>query len=550
MIGFFPTPYADELLYSACARFSKRVSYPNRQKVMRELFGSKAFSAIVDFPTRLESLLATFPPHNYTTDGLISKNTLFPFYEPFISIERAEQVRGEMKFSSENHIRMRLAVNVPQAKSPEYLRFCPLCVEEDRRTCGETFWHRIHQLAGILVCAKHNCFLQNSVVRWERESAAGFHCAEESLNMQPPRYLCDNDSEHKLFLYLARNAEWLLTRESLCLEEGALRARYYNLLLERGYAYYNGRTRNNKLFDGFNGHFTPRILETLGCVVQSAQTGWLAKFSDKQKANVIHHPIRHLLVMNFLNLTAEEFFTAFVEYKPFGDGPYPCLNNASDHHGQLSIPHCEIFDNISKDKNKSGRPLGVFTCGCGFTYQRVGPDKSEKERLTYSLVREYGKVWENRLEQLWMDLSISAAQIARILKVSDLLVVRHAIRLNLPMNKPNSRSVEGYSRYRNPNKSFSDLTAQYRRGWLKVVKDNPKLTRQKLMNTANFLYLWLRRNDSKWFEKHLPEAQKLPRVTEHIDWRSIDEELSVDVERTCQEILVRPILFKEFVLPR
>lgn len=537
MIGFFPTPYPDELLYSACARYGKRVNYPNRQTTMRELFGSKGLSAVVDFPNRLENLLASFPPHNYTTNEVIGKNTLFPFYEPFVSVERVEQVRGEMKFSKENHIRMRLAVNIQQVKSPEYLRFCPLCVENDRRTYGETFWHRIHQLAGVLVCARHNCFLQNSVVRWERESAAMFHCAEGSLNMQPPRYLCNDDSEHQLFLYLARNAEWLLTQKNLCLEEGALRERYYNLLLERRYAYYNSRIRNSKLFDTFNEHFTLRTLENLGCVVESAQRGWLAKFTEKQKVSVVHHPIRHLLVMNFLNLTAEEFFNAFVEHKPFGDGPYPCLNKASDHYGQLSIPHCEVLSNRSKDKNKSGRPLGVFSCDCGFTYQRIGPDKLEEDRLAYNSVREYGKVWENELEQLWMDLSISAAQIARILEVSDLLVVRHAIRLNLPMNESNSRNVQGYTRYRNPNKPFSDLLAQYRQKWIQAIKDNPKLTRQELINTANFFYLWLRRNDSEWFEQHLPEVQKLPKNIEHADWRKIDEDLSSDVERTCQEIL-------------
>lgn len=440
---------------------------------------------------------------------MISKNTLFPFYEPFLNIERSEQIRGEIKFSNENHIRTRLAINVPQVKSSEYLRFCPLCVEVDRKIHGETFWHRIHRLAGVLVCAEHNCFLQNSVVRWERESAAKFHCAEDSLNMPPPQYLCSNESKHQIFLYLARNAGWLLNQENLCLAEGALRERYYNLLLKCGYAYYNGRTKNYKLFDAFNKHFSQHTLEKLGCTVESAQTGWLAKFTDKQKANIIHHPIRHLLVMNFLNLNAVEFFTAFVEYKPFGDGPYPCLNMASDHYGQILIESCETFDNLSKDKNKSGRPLGVFACKCNFTYQRIGPDKSEKSRFAYDLVKEYGEVWENKLKELWMNLSLSVAQAAVILGVSQLLVVRHAIRLNLPMNEPNSRSVQGYARHRNPNKPFSDMLAQYRQDWLKVVKGNSNLTRQELVNTANFLYLWLRRNDSEWFEQHLPEVHRL-----------------------------------------
>ena len=537
MIGFFPTPYPDELLYSVCARYGKRANYPNKQRAIKELFGRKGLSAVVDFPNRLEKLLNALPSNNFTADEIISKNTLFPFYEPFLNSEKVEQIRGEMRFSEDNHIRMRVAVNIPQVKFPEYLRFCPLCVEDDRTTYGETFWHRVHQLAGVLVCRRHNCFLQNSVVRWDRESAAVFYCAEESLNMQPPRFLCNENSEHQLFVYLAKNAEWLLDQESLCLDEGALRERYYNLLLERGFAYYNGKIRSNKLFGAFNEHYGPQTLEKLGCTIRSARKGWLANFTNKQRANIINHPLRHLLVMNFLNLTAKDYFTAFVEYEPFGKGNYPCLNRAANHYGQLLIPHCRVFDNQSKNKKTAKRPLGVFSCSCGFTYQRIGPDKSMEDRSRYDLVREYGKVWEDKLEQLWSDVSISVGEIARRLQVTNMLVVRHAIRLDLPMNKPNTRTAEGYSRYRNPNKSFSQMKKQYRQDWKKVIKENSDLTRKELSGKESFLYMWLKKNDYEWIENHLPKVKKVSREEDYFDWQKIDNDISSDVEQICQDIL-------------
>jgi hypothetical protein len=536
MIGFFPTPYPDELLYSACARYTARTGYVNKQRAKQELFGTKGVAAIVDFPNRLEELLSLFPPHNYTADGIIDENTLFPFHEPFISIDKANQVRGEMKFSKENHIRARLAVNIPQVATSEYLRFCPLCVEDDRKIYGETFWHRIHQLGGLMVCAKHKCFLQNSTLKWERQSGYGFYSAEDSLNLQPVQYIRDEDFEHQTFLYLSENAEWLLKQTNLCLDEGALRERYYNLLLKNGFAYYNGRIRNNKLFDAFNEYFSPSTLKKLGCTVHSAQRGWLAKFTEKQRANVLHHPVRHLLVMKFLGQTSKEFLKEFTEFKPFGTGPYPCLNKAADHRNEFLILDCEVFNNFSKDKDKSGRPLGVFTCDCGFVYQRIGPDSSEEKRFTYSLVREYGKTWENRLTELWANLSLSTSEIGLMLGVSQLSVVRHAIRLNLPMNQSNSRIVQGYKRHRNPNKPYSDLMAQYRQNWLQVIEKNPTLTRKELQHKEGFLYLWLRRNDSDWLEQHLPDVQQRYRGNDILNWSEIDEELSNDVEETCREI--------------
>ncbi len=535
MIGFFPQPYPDELLYSTCARYGRRANYPNRRSTVEQLFGSRSFSAAVDFPNRLEAFLGVFPPHNYTADALINRNTLLPFHEPFISVERAQQIRSEMKFAGENHIRMRLGLNIPQVKSSEYLRFCPLCAEEDIGNYGKTYWHRIHQPAGILVCAGHNCFLQNSMVGSEREKSYNFHCADESINIMPPRFLSNDDPEHELFLYLARNAEWLLNQENLCVEEGTLRERYYNLLLKRGYAYYNGRIRNAPLLEAFDNHFPPRVLETLGCTVMSAQTGWLAKMMEKGRSNIIQHPIRHLLLMHFLGVTAEEFFTSFVEYRPFGSGPYPCLNKASDHYGEPKIPNCEIFDNTVKKKR--GQPLGVFACDCGFVYQRVGSDRSEKARFTYSSVKEYGKTWENKLEELWTDLSFPVTEVAGIFGVSDLLIVRHAIRLGLPMNYPGARTVLGYKRRRNPRKTFSELLAKHRRKWLKTVKKHSGSTRQELMDKAGTLYLWLLRHDSDWFERHLPKTEITSGTGRSTDWRSIDDELSKEVEQACRDIL-------------
>lgn len=133
MIGFFPDPYPDELLYSACARYAKRTSYLNKQSVMVDLFGNRALSAIVDFPTRLQYFISVLPEsHNYSVEKLIDENTLLPFHQPFMPIERAKIVRDEMKHEGNNRLQTRLGVRIKQIEYPEYLRYCPECINEDR----------------------------------------------------------------------------------------------------------------------------------------------------------------------------------------------------------------------------------------------------------------------------------------------------------------------------------------------------------------------------------------------------------------------------------
>lgn len=236
-------------------------------------------------------------------------------------------------------------------------------------------------------------------------------------------------------------------------------------------------------------------------------------------------------------MSAEEFFDDFQEYKPFGDRPYPCLNLASNHYRELLIKECKVFDNISKEVEKQGIPLGVFSCECGFIYQRLGPDKSEKDKYSYSKVREYGKVWEEEFKDLWATLSFSLTAIGERLGISSTSVGRQAIRLEVPMNCKNTRVLQGYDRHRNPKKSFSEIRAKYRADWLKLREENPGLTRHQLVDEGNFLYLWLNREDREWFQKHLPEQVTARKKTEILNWKQIDENLAEKVESICKEIL-------------
>lgn len=537
MIGFFPDPYPDELLYSACARYSERVKYRNKQSHLSELLGKRGLSAVVDFPSRLNYFISILPPGNhYSVEGIINENTLLPFYEPFLPSDRAELVRKEMKDDSkDNHLRSRAATTVKQVKMPDYLRFCPLCVENNRSEYGESYWHRLHQLPGVIVCPEHSCFLENSSLEWKRGIGSHFYSAEDYILRKKVRLLKPSNNDHNVLVKLAENAEWLLSQNNLNIGTDVLRDRYYNQLLKKELAYYNGRIRNNKLFKAFKKFYSPLLLETLGCSIESSHRSWIFRLVEKSKTDILHHPVRHLLMMTFLGLTADKFFTSFIEFKPFIDGPYPCLSRASDHYGEMRIQQCKVFDNLTKGE-KRGKPIAVFACDCGFIYQRIGPDKSEEDRFRYDSIREYGTVWENKIKEMWNDLSLSREEIARRLKISSLSVTNIAHRLNFPMNTPGARISNDKAHRKIPRNTLSESREIYRKEWLKVVKENPEANRNKLIKLANHEYLWLMRNDAEWMKNYLPGVLKVPRQKEHLDWQKIDDELSVKIEKACKEI--------------
>src|SRR5437667_6870463 len=170
----FPDPYPDELLYSICARFSDRVRYQHIHATVLSLFGYRGRLAVTDLPGHLSYFTSNLLQKDYyTLENLIDNHTLLPFYSPFLSDSEFEQIRSDMA-GDKKHVIFPLTRHLNCGVFlQEWLRFCPLCVEEDRKTFGECYWHRTHQIPGIDVCVKHNVYLQNSSIH-KRETRPNY----------------------------------------------------------------------------------------------------------------------------------------------------------------------------------------------------------------------------------------------------------------------------------------------------------------------------------------------------------------------------------------
>jgi len=140
MIGWFPTPKPDELFYSICARYTEQMDYPSPYSANKELFGRKDCHVLFALPTLLERLVCSLPRgHHLTADRLIDDHTFLPFYSYFLPRDRARRMREEMRFRDGRRINRLAGIHVYSARPPEFLRFCPACVNEDRSRYGFTY---------------------------------------------------------------------------------------------------------------------------------------------------------------------------------------------------------------------------------------------------------------------------------------------------------------------------------------------------------------------------------------------------------------------------
>lgn len=457
------------------------------------------------------------PGQHYSADGLIDDHTTFPFYAPFLTAARANQVRRLLRGNRKNHIHRILGVSTNCVGLPSQLRYCPTCVEEDRKKFGETYWHHIHQISKIDACPRHAVFLEQSDVLW-RIGYRQFISAERAVNVTVPQKLDTSNTQHSILLRLAREVEWLLRWRGTPLGMEVLLDRYYSLFQERGFASYNGPVRVAKLIRDFEAFYSPELLARLGCQVTNRESCWLRRIYVKGRVSIIQFPLRHLLLMMFLGQTSEQVFTAFREYKPFGDGPWPCLNRISAHYGEPRITSCQITRSNSFPKR--GNPFGVFGCNCGFTYVRTGPDETTADRLRIGKVQEYGHVWEEALRRRWSDPTVTIEQKAKEFGVEPSTLERQAVRLGLTSS--GSRRM--------PRQSVSQQLPTRRREWLAVLEAHPGANRVQLYSVASGLCQWMARYDGEWFDAHLPPALTYRGGRPvHVDWKKADAEFSTAI---------------------
>ena len=531
MIGCFPDPHPDELFYSACARFSARVRYPKKKDVLQEIFGTTTNTAAVDLPSHLIKFASALPPyHSYTADRFIDQNTLLPFYSPFLPNERVGQLRDDMRGDGSLAVHRRSGIMASRIPTPRWLRFCPICATQDRRQVGEAYWHRQHQIPGVLACTSHLVFLENATVRRDASrDLIEFVSAEDAIQKLDVRYLVSSTHEHKVILKLAQDAAWLIGQNSYGSDLSEIYRRYLRLLIDRGLATYTGSMHVSELLGEFRKYYPDKLLKMLHCEFTGAdqlKTNWLLRLVRPPKH--VQHSLYHLLLIQFLQCTPEEFFRLPTELKIFGEGPWPCLNPAAEYFREPVISEYKLSSRL-----RDGRPTAKFRCGCGFAYARSGPDTQPEHKFRIGRMISFGPIWETKLKQLWKDSSLSLNEVGRQLGVDPLTVRRHAARLKLTTLRSGRKSkpLNPAARFNIIHDAIATTVKRHtcRAKWISSVRQSPQITFRDLRRRQAREYSWLLQNDSEWLKRNSPHSCRGARSTSGVDWKKRDAETAAAV---------------------
>lgn len=184
MISYLPEIYPDELAYSWFCRYYVHTGCLTHKAALNDILSNRHDNPSKEFLGHLNPDIRKKIQEIYPLKRLIIEHTMFPQYARFIPIEVKQQALHHLAYDycDAHH----LFSILPRNEKDLYLKYCPHCVDEDRKQYGETYWHRNHQIRNMQICIKHNCRLVNSSVIAKSEQTFTLCPTESYVAEQKP----------------------------------------------------------------------------------------------------------------------------------------------------------------------------------------------------------------------------------------------------------------------------------------------------------------------------------------------------------------------------
>ncbi len=473
------------------------------RSVHRTFFEAKTGRAVFDLPGRIDALLSSLPAgHQYTPGRILYEHTQLPYYVPFLPPERVDRVERTMRGGDGNTIHGLLGLRSSRISIAQPFRFCPVCAEEDRDSHGASYWHRVHQLPGIWVCAAHGTILREyrprfsfppydfiSLSRFRRldlQTEPAIRAKEKSLELQR----------------LAEDTSCLLANRVGPTSLPSIHERYRCYLHQNGWMQTSTRVRMSDTRQAFYAHFGTSLLGRLGCTLPQDKDGWFERLLRKPRT--ASHPLHHLLVLQFLGASVLDFFG----------------QRAAGLKNRPTPPAKE------QKQNSNGRK---------FSTDRKTLDSS----------------WENRLVDLVQNTDRPLRSIAEALTVDPRTVQRHARRLGVWRNEWTTWDKVA------PATKQTDATGErrekYRSQWLSLQKRNPESGITALRKRAPAAHAFLYRTDRTWLDAHRPSPKSARAQPSRVNWPGRDLEFrdrAVEVLATLRQSPGRPVWIRRSTILR
>lgn len=322
-LAFFPTALPDETLHSQVSRYHRLSGNLDDRLTLQEVFGSHSLVATSLLPSHLSAMSSRLPERAATpADVLLEEGTLFPYYRPLLRQAQIARCIRAANSTDARDLKISLGMVAGRLGGQNPLRLCDRCVVDDINLYGTPYWHRAHQLPGVLFCPRHKCLLLEPDRAWA-------HLQRQNLflpdTVHRTQVVCSPavESHHiPALIKLAELSERLLISKLLPLTAEVLRMFYLSRASQFGWLTRHGRIQCDAIdsigrscchrFPDLPDFNFLRLPEN-----DVARGSWMLQLLRKQRR--ASAPIRHLVLLLLLDSTwndVSKFFSCYLSRPP------------------------------------------------------------------------------------------------------------------------------------------------------------------------------------------------------------------------------------------
>lgn len=319
MLTFFPKPYPDELLYSIIARYHVWSGNDEMSYTMEQLFNNRSERATILIPKHLHRLAKKTSEFGLDYETLLYEHTIFPFASCFNNKASFDIILDTINNIDQKEKSLSL---YKSNLNPKYLRYCPLCISDDRYNFGEAYWHRKHHLNGIELCDKHGCRLKESGIEVSDHRNNRF-IALELMNDITDAFEKEDISECSIEMQVAYDVDYIYKnykyiKNLLWEKHNLIRETTIALLFKRDLASKKGLVKISRLKQEFKDRYvSTRLKQLVVDLDNNCKADWLVFLCREGRKPAV--PIRFILFADYLAGSLESYLKLISEQEQFID---------------------------------------------------------------------------------------------------------------------------------------------------------------------------------------------------------------------------------------
>ena len=469
--GLFP----DETLTSFIVRQLYFCGYPNVRIAQNDFWGSDNRQINTPFPSLIPWISDNF---NIERNELLENHTSLNYFKPFIGEIKYELVKQALLTGDVEFVQKWLGITSNRVKEGEFLYYCPECANNDLGKFGVAYWHRKHQLYGLITCPIHGLELRGIQVTRR----------EVSLPPQQPNEIFDEGELHPN--HFSNFSHWALTQTDIDMFDYERLSNCYRIeLFNKEFACKSLRIRQKCLREDLQGHYAAELKHAAWQTLFTTNKTYPYPCQLFYNYHDCHlHPAKHLALMSYLFSTPESFLSKY--HSANEDLESHFNSNISLRDQTNDSLKCKLILNLFR-QGKSLRNIAkqVKLSVTAVKSRVVAGGGKVKSRASKIFEKDRRAILRKLMmgqptEDIAKNYNLSIGAIEQVL-------TQH----------PDLVKQRKYFRFRNKQTKHRELL-------IGAIQENPSFSRNQLKLKYNTSYLWLFRNDKDWLYQNLPPKKE------------------------------------------